>query len=222
MSNAGPGVRLRTKRLADWNAPAYRIHALELPRSPRATTCDDLKYRNRKTTVDHRGRRLTYGSLWAEAAALSYMAASPHDVRPHLLLAYFGQIRASTEAAITYGHRYLEVWCARVGIGQKWTPVFPFAAADALAVLYWGRATRIGMRVSITTRARQFNIAPRDYSLLREKALEAYRLRLTEAIVQFERALTRMEIYAPANLHTQSRNTGLPACGSEFLARRAA
>lgn len=222
MSNAGPGVRLRTKRLADWNAPAYRIHALELPRSPRITTCDDLKYNDRKSTVDHRGRKLTYGSLWAEAAALSYMAASPYDVRPHLLLAYFGQVRASTEVTIAYGHRYLAAWCARTGIGQKWTCIFPFAAADAFAVLYWGRATRVGTRVSITTRARHLNIAPRDYSLLREKALEAYRLRLTEAIVQFERALTRMEIYAPANLHTQSRNTGLPARGSEFLARRAA
>ena len=222
MSNAGPGVRLKTKRLADWIAPAYRIHTLELPRSPRVTTCDDLKYDNRKSTVDHRGQRLTYGSLWADAAALSYMAASPYDVRPHLLLAYFGQVQASTEVAIAYGHHYLAAWCARMGIGQKWTVVLPFAATDALAVLYWGRATRIGTRVSITTRARNLNIAPRDYSLLREKALEAYRLRLAEAIVLFDRALSRMEIFAPEKLHTQSRNTELPARGSEFLARRAA
>jgi hypothetical protein len=222
MSNAGPGVRLKVNRLADWTSPAYRIQRLESPISPHKTSSDDLYYQQRKSDADSHAQRMTYGSLWAESAALAYMATAPYDVRPHLLLMYFGQVSESTEAAIAYGRRYLVAWCKRMDIGRKWGFATPFAAADALAVLYWGRSTRGGDRVPIGQRALSLHISRRDYSVLREKALDVYRLRLAEAIVQFERSLTRMEIYAPGNLHTQGRNTGLPARNSEHLARRAA
>lgn len=215
MSSIEPYKQLKADRLVDWAATACRT--FDIHETTRVTF-----HRNISPTVFHGEPLLTNGSLWAEAAALAYMAPSPHDVRPHLLLVYFGQVQSSTEPAIAYGRRYLTAWCARVGVGRKWGFALPFAAADALAVLYWGRSTRVGIRVPIIERARSLNIAPRDYSLLRAKALETYRLRLAEAIVQFNRTLTQMEILAPVNRHTQSRITELPALNPKPLERRAA
>lgn len=222
MSSAGPGVRLRVNRLTDWTSPACRIQILEQPKTLRTTSSDDQKYSNRTPMVFHRGKQLTYGSLSAEAAALAFMATSPYDVRPHMLLAYFGQVPSSIEASIGYGHRYLAAWCARMEIGSQWAHALPFAAADALAMLYWGRATRTGHRVTIRQRTFTLHIAARDYSLLLDEALCAYRLRLAEAIVLFECALSKMERLAPTDRHTQSRSIELPARNSGHLARRAA
>lgn len=161
--------------------------------------------------------------LWKEAAALAFISGGPYDVRPHLLLLYFGQDAQSIEPCVEYGTNYLRAWCKRYGIGRHWGGAFRDAAADGLAVLYWGRHTRGSGRVTVSERVTQLRIAPRDYLMLRTKIEDIYRARLVEAVQRFEAVMSaKLERFAPAESHTETRDSGLPACISECLASRAA
>ena len=122
---------------------------------------------------------LTSRSLAMEAAALSFMSAGPHDVRPHMLLAMFGEDQRAILACLLHGVRYLNAWCAasRVVYGQD---AVNAAAADALSVLYRRRA-----QVSAFTRAKSLRMREETYRRLRDVALEMFTMRLSEASVAF-------------------------------------
>lgn len=124
------------------------------------------------------------------ATALAFMRAGRFDVRPDLLLTYFAQVQASIEPCVEYGRVALEAWCQRVGIGEAWGHAYESAASDGLALVYWGRATRGHGRPTIAERCLQLRMAPRDYSLLRNKAADIYRARLIEALERFHAVLS--------------------------------
>lgn len=159
--------------------------------------------------------------LAMEAAALSWVSRSPHDVRPHLLLVHFGEAADSLPACIRYGDAYLARWCEFCGVGKHWRHAFDCAAADALLRIYFGRDTRGNGRPTIHARAKQLHISPANYSMLVIKMESTFRLRLAEAIIEFEAQFKDTELLAPAECYNHSMGSENSA---EFspIARRAA
>lgn len=134
---------------------------------------------------------LTSRSLADEAAALSFLADGPHDVRPFLLLAMFGEDPRAILACLQYGARYLSAWCEASGV-LRGEAAITAAASDALAVLYGSRHKRVvGQGTPRRTapaaddRARALGMRAESYRELRKVALRMYRRRLEEACVRF-------------------------------------
>lgn len=159
--------------------------------------------------------------LAMEAAALSWIAKSPHDVRPHLLLAHFGEVAASLPLCIRYGDAYLARWCEFCGIGKRWGHAFEPAAIDALLRIHFGRDTRGTGRPTIAERADQLHMGDAGYLMLVTKMESVYRTRLVEAIMAFESQLRDTELLAPAERYNQIMDIENAAAFSS-IARRAA
>lgn len=122
---------------------------------------------------------LTTRSLAPEAAALSYMAAGPHDVRPQILLALYGQDARALLACVGYGVRYLSAWCEINGEPRTRDAIHA-AAADALEVIYRRRAP-----LAADARAKTLGLRAASFRQLRSLALRVYRRRLQEACVAY-------------------------------------
>ena len=122
---------------------------------------------------------LTTRSLAPEAAALSFMQANRYDVRPHILLAMYGEDESAILACMVYGVRYLAAWCYSTRTARSMAAI-ECAAADALAVLHRRRA---GMAADL--RAKALGMRASHYRELRMIGLRMYRLRLQEACIRF-------------------------------------
>lgn len=134
---------------------------------------------------------LTTRSIATEAGALSFMAAGPHDVRPYLLLAMFGQDQAAILRCHRYAIAYLQAWCHASGV-MRGEAAIQAAAADALAVMYGARHKRVAGQgtpgrtaPAADDRARSLGLRAGCYRELRNVALRMYRRRLQEACVAF-------------------------------------
>lgn len=122
---------------------------------------------------------LTTRSLACEAAALSFMTAGPHDVRPQILLALYGQDARALLACVGYGVRYLSAWCEINGEPRSRDAIHA-AAADALEVIYRRRAP-----MAADDRAKTLGLRAASFRQLRTLALRVYRRRLQEACVAY-------------------------------------
>lgn len=149
---------------------------------------------------------LGQGSLWQEAAALSYLslpAGIPneigterkrrieHDVRPALLVLMHAEDLAALPVCARYGVNYLTIWCAtrRRDFSE---PAILAAASDALSLIFRTRALpECGRRTgrqntpSLAQRSRQFGVRNADYAELRALMVGVYRRRLHEAEQRF-------------------------------------
>lgn len=119
--------------------------------------------------------------------ALSLMAYGRHDVRPHLLRLLWREASSAVEPCLRYGADYLIAWCRQSGESIR-LDVIEAAAADALALTYWGRATRGRQQVPAASRAKQLHVRRGYFLLLRNVAARAYGRRLIEAVDRFRRA----------------------------------
>lgn len=160
---------------------------------------DDNRPAERLPIFDLRSQRyargeivLTSRSLSSEAAALSFMSHGPHDVRPQLLLALFGQAQPAIFACLVHGVLYLQAWCAtsRMFAGEA---AIQAAAADALSVIYRRRAC-----MPSDSRAKTLGMRAESYRRLRTVMLTMYRRRLREACERFHtgRTYTRESSYS--------------------------
>jgi len=154
--------------------------------------------------------------LAMEAAALSWITRSPHDVRPYLLLLHFGEVAASLPACIRYGDAYLSRWCDVCDTGKHWGHAFDCAAVDALLRIYFGRDTRGSGRPTIQARAKRLHIGPANYSMLVTKMESAFRMRLAEAVIAFEAQFQDAELLAPAERYNHSMGIENAAAFSPF------
>jgi hypothetical protein len=134
---------------------------------------------------------LTTHSIATEAAALSFMAASPHDVRPQLLLAMFGEDQAAIARCLRYAVAYLTAWCNASTV-TRGEAAIQAAAADALAVMYGARHKRVQghgtprrAAPAADDRAKELGMRADAYRALRNVALRMYRRRLQEACERF-------------------------------------
>lgn len=150
-------------------------------------------------------------SLAPEALALAWMKSGPHDVRPDLLLAMFGQDARSIQKCHAYGVRYLR--CAYPD--QLREEVIDCASADGLAALYRAhvaeRVSRAGARrklvPSVERRARQLRMRAADYREIRNFARLMFALRFVEACHRFHSG--RVNPYRSATL--KDRNAPAPS-----------
>jgi hypothetical protein len=132
-----------------------------------------------------------------DAAALAFMRAGPHDVRPWLLLAMFGQDERAIAACHAYGFRYLSASCK-----HERADVLDAAAADGLASLYGARRSERGavrqhyargregrrhFRLVPPTdaRAKSLGIRADRYRELRNRAQLVFKIRFMEACSRF-------------------------------------
>lgn len=168
----------------------------------------EFKRRDGKTRIAVHGFRseaayprgevvLTSASLWREAAALAFMASSPHDVRPAILLLFYSQDTSQLPAVLRYGTRYLAKWCERTG-ARRAEAACQAAAADALNLLWCRRAPS-----PAAARARQLCMRRADFTELRQLARRTYERRLHEA----EERFTSGPIRTNQSLHSK---TGKP------------
>ncbi|HXI15016.1 MAG TPA: hypothetical protein VNM48_01500 [Chloroflexota bacterium] len=134
---------------------------------------------------------LTTRSLATEAGALSFMGQGPHDVRPAMLLAMYGEDPRALSECLAYGVRYMQAWCLASGVtrGEAATKA---AAADALAVVYGARRKRVvgegtpdRAQVSADDRAWELVMRAASYRELRKVALRMFRKRLREACLAY-------------------------------------
>lgn len=214
----------KAQALADWSSMSCRLLVYGKPQSSveGGAVADLSDMLTAYQGVQAFGERvIARHGLWRGASALAFMSQGPHDVRPHLLLLHYGQVGESIEPCVKYGANYLSAWCDRCEIGRTWGSVFEDAAADGLAVLYWGRHTRESGRIPVDQRTVQHRISPRDYVMLRVKAEDIFRQRLREAVERFDMAMG-MERFTPENSYSESRKREMPACISDSLASRAA
>jgi hypothetical protein len=160
---------------------------------------------------------LTSNTLAAESAAVSYMSASPFDVRPLLLLMFHGEDLTKLEGILRYGIGYLGTWASRSGLLTK-TPAerraeaIRWATADGLALLYGARLQRRPgdsrgrwAFPSADNRAAKIGVREETFGLLRSKAVALYEMRLTEARSGFRATVEGAE--------TKRRNYGEKAPG---------
>lgn len=151
------------------------------------------------------------GSLWQEAAALSFAALpssyfhlpepplrgvefrrrNPHDVRPELLLLMHAEDLRALPKCLKYGVNYLTAWCLRAGVVRS-EPAKLAAAGDALSLLFRTRASREAGRVTgrpntpaLAERSKQLGMRNSEFAKLRSLMASVYRRRLREAEEQF-------------------------------------
>ena len=123
---------------------------------------------------------LTCPSLWREAAALSFMACGPKDIRPAMLLLFYAQDTSALAAVLRYGSGYVSAWCQRKRL-KRTDAACLAAAADALNLLWCRRAPS-----PANLRARQLCMRRADFTELRQVARRAYERRIKEAERCFE------------------------------------
>jgi hypothetical protein len=85
------------------------------------------------------------GSGWVQAAALSFISSSPHDVRGPVLALIRWQQGSALQPCLTYGVHYLAAWCQRAKQRPR-REVIEAAVSDALMLVYWGRMKRSSKR----------------------------------------------------------------------------
>ena len=192
----------RFDRLAQWTGPGTSLRAIG-PHVPVAdhdegSGREDLRPGERLSAYgfacqqrSHCDILLTTRSIATEAAALSFMAASPHDVRPAILLAMFGEDPSALAQCLRYAVAYLAAWCNASGVTRGEVAI-QAAAADALAVLYGARRKRVtGQGTPRRTapaaddRARELGLRAEAYRSLRGVAMRMFRRRLQEACERF-------------------------------------
>lgn len=122
-------------------------------------------------------------SAWAPSAALSMLAASPHDVRPHLLALMRWEWAGAIEPCLTYGRNYLRAWCRRKR--QRPRPaVIEAATLDALALVFWGRSRR-GMP-TIEDRRTELRVDKGRFAEYRALMADVFKRRLSEAATRYK------------------------------------
>lgn len=122
-------------------------------------------------------------SAWTQSAALSVLAVSPYDVRPHLLALARWELAGAIEPCLSYGRAYLRAWCSRKR--QRPRPVVIEAVAlDALALVFWGRV-RKGLP-TIEERRVELCVDKNRYSAYRDLMARVYRRRLSEAAGRYK------------------------------------
>lgn len=126
-----------------------------------------------------------------DAAALAFMSGGPHDVRPWLLLAMFGQDERAIAACHAYGVRYLAAWCWQQRV-RECAQVIDYAAADGLASLYaakrfTGDKGRRHRRLVPPTdaRAKALGIRADRYRDLRNRMQLVFKIRFMEGCARF-------------------------------------
>ena len=139
-------------------------------------------------------------SEWARAASLGFLRVSRHDVRPHLLALMRWEVGSAIEPCLSYGRRYLRVWCGRMG--QRPRPaVIEAATVDALALVFWGRCRR-GMP-TIEDRRVELHVDKGRYAEYRALMERVFKRRLSEAATRYK----TISHYHPA-LHADHRANG--------------
>ncbi len=139
-------------------------------------------------------------SEWARAASLGFLRVSRHDVRPHLLALMRWEVGSAIEPCLSYGRRYLRVWCGRMG--QRPRPaVIEAATVDALALVFWGRCRR-GMP-TIEERRVELHVDKGHYAEYRALMERVFKRRLSEAATRYK----TISHYHPA-LHADYRANG--------------
>ena len=129
-------------------------------------------------------------SEWARAASLGFLRVSRHDVRPHLLALMRWEVGSAIEPCLSYGRRYLRVWCGRMG--QRPRPaVIEAATVDALALVFWGRFKRgtDGNPVSVPTveeRRVELNVDKTRFAEYRALMVKVFKRRLSEAATRYK------------------------------------
>lgn len=122
-------------------------------------------------------------SAWTQSAALSVLAVSPYDVRPHLLALARWELPGAIEPCLNYGRAYLRTWCSRKR--QRPRPaVIEAVALDALALVFWGRV-RKGLP-TIEERRVELCVDKNRYSAYRDLMARVYRRRLSEAAGRYK------------------------------------
>lgn len=125
-------------------------------------------------------------------AALAFLSAGQHDVRPHLVALYYADHQPALRPVLTYGEAYMRAWCERNAIAF---PDHAILAAVSHGLLrLWRpndaghtdrRACEVGMRAGV-------------FRLLTNKALQVYRSRLTEGAALFVQVAAGSEEPLPA------------------------
>lgn len=139
-------------------------------------------------------------SEWARAASLGFLRVSRHDVRPHLLALMRWEVGSAIEPCLSYGRRYLRVWCGRMG--QRPRPaVIEAATVDALALVFWGRCRR-GMP-TIEDRRVELHVDKGRYAEYRALMERVFKRRLSEAATRYK----TISHYQPAR-HADHRANG--------------
>lgn len=137
-------------------------------------------WRGDKQGGDHIPER---ASTWAQSAALSMSAVSPHDVRPHLLALMRWERGDAIEPCLAYGRNYLRAWCHRKR--QRPRPaVIAAATMDALALVFWGRCRR-GMP-TIEDRRTELRVDKGRFAEYRALMAEVFERRLSEAVTRYK------------------------------------
>lgn len=123
------------------------------------------------------------GSLWKEAAALSFMSAGPQDIRPDLLLYVVAQDSSRFPRLLAYGCNYLR-HCLQLHDQAVPEVALHAAASDALMIML----TRVAP-FSIRQRALTLQMRSAEFGLLRRRALNLFRSRYREATERYVQAL---------------------------------
>lgn len=126
-------------------------------------------------------------------AALSFMAASAHDVRPLLVAAYYAEANAHNPAILSYGLAYLVAWCARRKMMFR-DDVMRAAVAHGFL-----RLCRPSLASSVEVRAKQVRIRAGTFRLLSDAAHDVLRLRLSEGAMRFAQVAAGSDDPLPAS-----------------------
>lgn len=112
-------------------------------------------------------------------AALAYMSAGPHDVRPHLVSLFYSGDQLALPAVLTYGRNYLRAWCSAAGVTRSHDAI-RYAAADGLMRLYRPREV-----MPADERAVLLHMRADSFRTLINLAHRVYRRRLIEGAERF-------------------------------------
>lgn len=112
-------------------------------------------------------------------AALAYMSAGPHDVRPYLVSLFYSGDQLALDPVLTYGRNYLRAWCNAAGVTRGGEAI-RYAAADGLMRLYRPRDA-----MPADDRANHLHMRAEWFRKLCNLAHKTYRRRLIEGAERF-------------------------------------
>jgi hypothetical protein len=190
--------------LAFGDADDFRPERMDAFRCTTHTAAGNLSYHADRPAGAHIP---STSSGWVQAASLSFLSASPYDVRSPMLALMRWQQESAMQPCLTYGVHYLSTWCQRASQRPR-QEVIEAAVSDALMLVYWGRMKRASKRnpVAIPT------VEQRRVTLKVDKGrFERYRNLMETVFLQ--RLTEARSLYQRASHYQRVQNTDYRAKG---------